>query len=284
MLGRDTNWRQGDLICYDDAISLGLQGFGEPDNHAIIISHDCDLASDHETSVEIIVGQSILEVNGMCTGAKNPRRLHITFENSDNSNSSLHVELQHLNRLSVDKSCFESIEGRRSPYVLPLKEKLCLKQWLASRYARPAFPNSFENRLKKKVPGGTVVKKIERIIEPHASGLIGLFVDLGTDRYIELEEGEPYALSIVVVYDTIEGGPRARENAEAVSSGLESLFHTAFGVPEDAVEIALESCRPISDASMTLADVRRLDQWRLEHISLRSDDKGDFLCAGEMPP
>lgn len=278
MLGRDTRWRQGDHICHDDAMALGIQGCSEPGSQAIIISHDCDLASDYEPYVEVIVGQAIEKIDGLYTGAKNPRRLHISLESLDGTISSMPVELQHANRQAVEKSSFNAIEESRSSFVLSAKEKRCLKQWLASRYARPAFPNSFQNRIH------TVAKKIERIIKPSASDLIGLFVDLGLDKHIELEEGQPYALSIVIVFDSMEGGPRARENAEAVSHKLESLFHDTFGVPEDAVAIALESCKAISDDKMTLADVRRMDQWRLEHISLRSEDEGDLVCAGAMPP
>jgi len=278
MLGRNTRWRQGDHICHDDAIALGIQVCSELGSQAIIISHDCDLTSDHESHVEVIVARTIEKVDNSCTGAKNPRKIHITLVILGDPSTVLHVELKQVDRQAVDKSHFSSIKESGSPFVLPEKEKRCLKQWLASRYARPAFPNSFENRIT------TVTKKIERILKPSASDLVGLFVDLGPDRYLELEEGCPYVLSIVIVYDSIEGGPRARENAEAVRIGLESLFHTEFGVPEDAIEIALESCKAISDEFMSLRDVRRMDQWRLEHISLRSDDKGDLVFAGQMPP
>lgn len=34
---------------------------------------------------------------------------------------------------------------------------------------------------------------------------------------------------------------------------------------------------------MTLADLRRVDQWRLESLSLQDEDQGDFLAVGEMP-
>jgi hypothetical protein len=278
MLGRNTRWRQGDHICHDDAIALGIQVCSELGSQAIIISHDCDLTSDHESHVEVIVARTIEKVDNSCTGAKNPRKIHMTLVILGDPSTVLHVELKQVDRQAVDKSHFSSIKESGSPFVLPEKEKRCLKQWLASRYARPAFPNSFENRI------ATVTKKIERILKPSASDLVGLFVDLGPDRYLELEEGCPYVLSIVIVYDSIEGGPRARENAEAVRIGLESLFHTEFGVPEDAIEIALESCKAISDEFMSLRDVRRMDQWRLEHISLRSDDKGDLVFAGQMPP
>jgi hypothetical protein len=278
MLGRNTRWRQGDHICHDDAIALGIQVCSELGSQAIIISHDCDLTSDHESHVEVIVARTIEKVDNSCTGAKNPRKIHMTLVILGDPSTVLHVELKQVDRQAVDKSHFSSIKESGSPFVLPEKEKRCLKQWLASRYARPAFPNSFENRIT------TVTKKIERILKPSASDLVGLFVDLGPDRYLELEEGCPYVLSIVIVYDSIEGGPRARENAEAVRIGLESLFHTEFGVPEDAIEIALESCKAISDEFMSLRDVRRMDQWRLEHISLRSDDKRDLVFAGQMPP
>ena len=39
----------------------------------------------------------------------------------------------------------------------------------------------------------------------------------------------------------------------------------------------------MADTRLTLADLRRVDQWRLEYISLRDDDQGDFLPVGEMP-
>jgi hypothetical protein len=39
----------------------------------------------------------------------------------------------------------------------------------------------------------------------------------------------------------------------------------------------------VADTRLTLADLRRVDQWRLEYISLRDDEQGDFLPVGEMP-
>ena len=50
-----------------------------------------------------------------------------------------------------------------------------------------------------------------------------------------------------------------------------------------ATEIALDACEAVADTYMTLADLRRVDQWRLEYMSLRDDNQGDFLAIGEMP-
>jgi len=48
-------------------------------------------------------------------------------------------------------------------------------------------------------------------------------------------------------------------------------------------EIALDACEAVADTRLTLADLRRVDQWRLEYISLQDDDQGDFLSVGEIP-
>lgn len=34
---------------------------------------------------------------------------------------------------------------------------------------------------------------------------------------------------------------------------------------------------------MSLADLRKVDQWRVEYISLREEPVGDFMSIGEMP-
>ena len=166
---------------------------------------------------------------------------------------------------------------------MPIDAKRILKQWLAARYGRPAFPNEFERRLRK----GNLERKIAKILQPDAQYLIGLFFDLGQQRGIEAPEGEPYALSISVVYDTAKGdtakGVDVRRLAEQAATKLRTLFEQVYGKAEVASEIALDHCEAVADISMTLADLRRVDQWRLESLSLQDENQGDFLALGEMP-
>ena len=61
------------------------------------------------------------------------------------------------------------------------------------------------------------------------------------------------------------------------------MFEKTYGKPDVATEIALDAFEAVADTRLTLADLRRVDQWRLEHISLRDGDQGDFLPVGEMP-
>ena len=260
---------------------LGLLNASEVGRRAIVITHDCDLAHDGELFVEVIVGKVVEEPDPQLSHCRNPRRLHLTWEGSDVAKP-LTLELQHINRSIVQKTDFDAKARRDDAHALPENEKRIMKQWLAARYGRAAFPNEFERRLREKSGTKTVEKQIARILEPEAKHLIGLFFDFGDQRNREAAEDKPYCLSVSVVYDANEGASRARESAERVAEKLRALFDKAYGTPNVATKIALDACEAVADTEMTLADLRRLDQWRLEYISLQDEEHGDSLLAGEM--
>ena len=284
MLTRDTDWRQGDLLAQEATAKLtALNGAVDEKHRVVVITHDCDLPHDGETSVEVIVADVVTGANPQFTCAKNPRKLHLGYEIA--GGQSIVVELRHAERRAVPKGEFEKYAARDGSASLAVDAKRALKQWLAARYGRPAFPNAFEDRLRKSVDKkNTVERRIGKILEPEAKYLIGLFFDLGEQRRVEVSTGEPYALSIFVVYDAIEGGTRARQSAEKVASQLHELFEQAYGKPDAATEIALDACAALADTSITLADLRRVDQWRLEYISLEDNDHGDLLSVGMICP
>ncbi len=281
MLGRDTKWRQGDLLTDKEAHAIGLVGSLNSNHRVVLISHDCDLPNDTETFVEVIVGSLVQARDPMLANARNPRRLHLKFVSKAGEN--MCVELRHFDRQQVCKAEFAKIRARDRNFLLPADEKRALKQWLAARYGRPAFPNAFENRLRKTVGKKSVEYRIAKILEPESSHLVALFFDLGEGKAIELEDEVPYFLSISVVYDATEGGPNARASAEKVADELRTLLEQAYGTVDNATEIALDTCTAVADTFMTLADLRKVDQWRLEYISLSEDPAGDFLPTGELP-
>jgi hypothetical protein len=284
MLARDTDWRQGDLLTCEAAAALGLVDAADQGRRVIVITHDCDLPHDSELSVEVIVAKLVVndpKPDPQLSYAKNPRRLHLVYEGTDAA--SLILELRHGGRRSVPKGDFAARAVKDNSLALPVDAKRALKQWLAARYGRPAFPNAFEERLRKRSGKRTVEQLIAKILEPDAKYLVGLFFDLGEQRGAEMGEQEPYALSVSVVYDVTEGGTEARLSAERVARQLRELFEKTYGKPDVATEIALDACVAVADTHLTLADLRRVDQWRLEYISLRDDDQGDFVPVGEMP-
>jgi len=107
--------------------------------------------------------------------------------------------------------------------------------------------------------------------------------DLGENRAVELTDGTPYDLKITVVYDASEGGQPARLAAEEVVTEIRGIFHTVYGTPDSATEIALEACEAVADTFFPLSDLRKVDQWRAEYISLRQDPPEAFLAVGELP-
>ena len=283
MLDRETSWRQGDLLTSDGSLQLGLVESLEDGRFAVVISHDCDIPHPHEPCIEVIVADLIGDARGdpQLSHAKNPRRLHLAYDKADGG--SMVLELRHAEKRSIPRVEFGQSASRFLEASLSDESKRTLKQWLAARYGRPAFPNAFENRLAKRVGKRDVKSRIARILAPEARHLVGLFFDLGEQRGIEASDGEPYALSISVAYDAIEGGPGARESAESVVRQLRALFIEAYGPPDAATEIALDACEPVPDTHMTLADLRRVDQWRLEYLSLHDDEHGGFLPDGVAP-
>ena len=280
MLGRDTLWRQGDVMTDEDARKLGLVNSPDSENRVVVISHDCDLPNEAEEFVEVIVGEIASSSDPKFVNARNPRRLHLLF--SADADQSVCLDLRFSGRMLVEKRKFSKFRMGDPSFKLADNQKRALKQWLAARYGRPAFPNAFENRLRKSIGKRTVEKKIEKILEPESLNLVGLFFDLGGGRNGELADGNPYLLSISVVYDAIEGGSTARKAAEKVAKDLIDLFHSVYGTPETSNEIALEKCQAVADTSITLADLRKVDQWRLEYISLNEAPAGDFVPAGRI--
>ena len=284
MLARDTDWRQGDLLTCEASAALGLVDAADQGRRVIVITHDCDLPHDSELCVEVIVAELVIKdpkPDPQLSYAKNPRRLHLSYEAT--GAAPLILELRHGERRSVPKSSFAQRAVKDNSLALPVEAKRVLKQWLAARYGRPAFPNAFEQRLRRLSGKRTVEQLIAKTLEPDAKHLVGLFFDLGEQRGSEAVEGEPYALSMSVVYDANEGGGKARLSAERVAGQLRELFEKTYGKPDVAKEIALDACEAMADTRLTLADLRRVDQWRLEYISLQDDDQGDFLSVGEIP-
>ncbi|WP_318587887.1 hypothetical protein [Enterobacter hormaechei] len=275
MIDSGTTWRQGQILRHKDAVSLGLIAEGDVGVKVVVISHDCDLQSASEPKIELIAGP-LLKGASNFTRAKHPRILHLHFENASDANLNA-IELKHDHKLRIDKERFTCSECDPSYSISP-EEKQGLKQWLAARYGRPAFPDVFESRLRafdtKKF---RFEKELAKIISQHSNFLIGVFFDLGEDRFVDLEEGIPYELNIHLVYDAIDGGPEARLEAEQAVEHVHTLFTTYHGDPSESELIALMSCNPVPDIEFTLYALRRMDQWRVEYISLMGDEIGDYL-------
>ncbi|HEY4832113.1 MAG TPA: hypothetical protein VIH61_06085, partial [Waddliaceae bacterium] len=244
---------------------------------AIVITHDCDLQNEKEDEVELIVATVIGNLNPAYARARNVRCLHVLY--LDPNQNEILIELQHSGYKRIDKRHFLDVAKPNVDLRLSSDEKRALKQWLAARYGRPAFPDQFESRLQK---NKKFYEKLVKLLKPINQYLIGIFFDLNGDRENELAEGSPYYLKISLVYDATNG-QLARETIELSRKKIIVLFHETFGTPDIAGEIALEDCSGIADSFFSFADARKTDQWwRYDYLSLAESPLSPFLPLGTM--
>ncbi len=270
MLGRGTNWRQGSVVPKQLVELLDLPDSMDDQVLVVVISHDCDIAHESELKIEVIVGCTKESADGNFRNAKNPRKIHLKYSN-EQANSCCVVELKHANLVRLDQSKFTD-QDPDLRYELADNEKRCLRQWLASRYARPAYPNALENRLSAKMGSKSLESKFSTILSSISTYLVAVFFDLHGDRHVEKESGEPYYLSISLIYDSEEHAGEGREMVESVIDPIKELFTQAENSASTGGTIVLEHCDCIAETKYSIADMRRTDQWRVEHLSLRDGE------------
>lgn len=275
MLLRGTEWRQGEILTYETFLMLNLVEKSCPHECVVVITHDCDLQNEKEEEVDLIVATKVDNLNPAYARARNVRCLHLSY--LDANQNEIWIELQHSGHRRMNKKDFLSAAKPNVDLKLPSDEKRALKQWLAARHGRPAFPDQFESRLQK---NKKFYDKLVKFLKPINQYLVGIFFDLNGDRENELPEGSPYYLNIALVYDATNG-QRARESMEESSEKIVTLFHEVFGTPDIASEIALEDCNGIADSLFSLADTRKMDQWwRYDYLSLAESPLSPFLPLG----
>lgn len=276
MLSRNTEWRQGAILTHEASLKLNLESEYEK-KYTIIISHDCDLQNEKEDEVELIVGTKIDVPNHAFARARNVRSLHLVYLDIDQKE--VWIELKHSGYKRIKKELFSNIATLDANLILPPDEKRSLKQWLAARHGRPAYPNEFEKRLQK---NKKLYEKLDKLLKPINQYLVGIFFDLNGDRETELSHGSPYYLTISLVYDGING-QIAREAVNDSCSEIIILFHKIFGTPDIASEIVLEKCTAIADTIFSLADMRKMDQWwRYDYLSLAESPISPYIPIGAV--
>ena len=201
--------------------------------------------------------------------------MHIPVQNKAGDERWIELEQKHKQSVSIDElNAFQA-----GQWTITGASKRELKQWLAARYARPAFPDAFEAHLRTAIKKSTVEKDLGKIIATAAAGIYAVFFQI-MERDQELPDEEPYTLHISIVYRT-EDFHSARAICEGARNQIKSLFAKVFGEEDVAAKICLETCEAIADSEIRLDFIRTADQWRVEYLSL-DDTPGEFLQAGKV--
>jgi len=257
---RNSPWRQGHIISPSLAKELNLLPPRDPhQKFAVVVSHDCDIASDpgEEPYIEIIVGTRVEACRPEYVNARHVRVLDVEFQAPQER---MALEFVATDKRTVRKLDFQGHQPD-SNFTLSDKELQALRSWLAARYRRAAIPDGLQ-RLVKDIFEDTF-KKSDR---PRA--LDKIYIDFDPDIE-ELPEGEKYELSVVIVYDTHEVG--AKEIAEKAAERLQSQFKKKYFKGGVWGGVELRTCEVKADTSFTLFDVKGHKQVRLEYLSIRAE-------------
>lgn len=260
---RDTPWRQGHVISHADFASLGLIAENETDI-AVVISHDCDLASDNladEPAAEVICASLIEKADGNFTHAKSPRRLHLEF---DSGTAKQRIELVAHRRHIINKELLAAFQPW-APLSLPAQGLAVLQSWLASRYRRQALPDELVERLRPVVP------KLEKIGKTHARGVIGFWLDYQPDEPT-IPSDQVYELWISVVF--AEDEAQFAQEAGTLATELDAAFRAEYFKSSTWQTIELRRCSAVSERDFTIRDTREAVEYKLEHLSLRTSPTG----------
>lgn len=275
-------WEQGDILSPLESQQLGLHC-----SYHIVITHDCDLARFHEELPDVeLIQLDVLEPTdaliqtggfGNFTKAKNPKQLCLQLRDSYGSKQTLHLQRKNV-RISPWKQLDCLVRSPQRSYIFTEKDKRILREWVASWYARPSFPDAF-NDLMNPPRGnpyyekGNVNRNLTKLFTPHADNIIGLYIGFLNEGGIN-SECSPYEIELVLVCElpffAIDHQKTESDKVENMINKILRVFWDIFGDEAESEDVILEqeSCSVTPANAITLDKLRSLYKWSFDHISL----------------
>lgn len=248
-------WRQGSLLPPELVANLAAQDLlpaESSDLDFIIVSHTCDViheSLENEPSVEVLVVRKIEQLEGNFSRGKNPRRIHFEFEGAT-------YEGVIHKRISLPR---EILLGSTPRVTLPPSLCKLLGRWISKRYSRAAFPNAFEDRIRK------AHGDFQKILSPaskHISGIYLLIEDA------ELPGDQEYEISIFATVPEPQAG-----NPLLMAKAAEALARLATRMNEcDGINVFETDA--LSTRDLSLHSLEELKRWDYDTLSFRESPEG----------
>lgn len=240
---RSKGWRQGFFIALEDAgkaHSCAVDHKPELTEGDLlaIVSQDCDILGklENEPFIEVILGSVTTKKDKAIHNRRNPRILQVEISMGNyvnfNINNRFRLKKEKFSGLSIHN--YMKIEGN---------SLTILQKWLADRYKRPAFPDSFNNRLKK------VDKQLKKYYK--ASSLIAMILLEVTKE--ELPDTESYDCKAIFSFET-----DIPDNVNELTESFEKLLGSC--------NICVEAEAYLED-DVTLSILRGYKRLSLDHFS-----------------
>ena len=264
---RTIGWRQGHILPEQAAAALELATGA--DALVMVVSHDCDLANanlDDEPYVEVIAGRRLQSSDPNLANLKSARTLHLTITCEGRTQC---IELTAAGKQLVPKSALAAWRPDPS-YRLDADNFFTLRRWLAARYDRAAFPDQFERRMFRETD---LAERINKVAKKEGVNRVvsGIYFEVSPRE--ELDPAVPYDLTVVLVYtpgmDPLKNGDIAEEAGKAIDAHFRKRC-----LPDEASgtwkHIRLKEVIAYSEEGISVARMKRLQRWHLDHLSTRS--------------
>lgn|GEM_PF-3634264 len=264
-LVKANKWRQGDLLPAEaqDAIAT-LVGPSFTDQHlGIVVTHSCDLdRPDSAFTVEIVVASITgKKLNGSVAHSRSRKKLQIEVLFDDAKQA---IEIRASDRYELPLEMFAQFAPDRTRILADDLQREILVEWLVARYARPGFPNAFEQRL------GSDKKKVEALkVAAERLHLIPR-IYVGLTPWEEIKEDQSYLVEIFFVMnqEDFKGVEKRKEALAAISGFLQVLRQFPGIIVEQDENDTLRS-----DDDFTLYETRKLRRWqRFDFISFKEPE------------
>jgi hypothetical protein len=111
---------------------------------------------------------------------------------------------------------------------------------------------------------------LAKILEPSGQLISFVYFDIDRGQNLEREDGDPHELSIVLVYYPGDDPEAAEEHANTMADTVRDAFERKLA---SGKIISLKNCLAISEDDIPVSQARTLLQWRLEYMTLKTDER-----------
>jgi hypothetical protein len=255
------SWRQGYILpeAMVRALKEGepsLPGDWDVEDTIVVFTHSCDAVSpdyEAEPSVEVLRARECTEAerDGNLTWGKNPRLFQ--FE-ADLGRGVRWYQVFVHDKAEFDRKLLSSWKPDPARSV-PASLMYDLAIWRGKRYSRRASPDEFNRRMRAEEP------RFRRALKRRGARIAALFL---ITQDAELPEEEPYVVALVATMRVDDyASSQQRETAFAALSQAAAFLDACDG-------IECEDWSLVSEADVSLADVRGMQRWDLDDLSLRT--------------
>lgn len=250
---KKNNWFQGAIITgeiKDRLVQAGRSHAERETDALILLSQTCDLLHRElkaEPYAEFLCAYRIDVFDSSIAFGKSSRKL------------CLHVRtigiftMYFYDRLVIDRQILEEIVNNSPEQCLDHEALTILIDWISSKYTRPAFPDTFIQRINADTSQDRRLNDFDK----NFPQIEKIFVNLNPGNR-ELEDPECYSIRILLLL-----GRQFSDTSEEVQESICKEFKKVCSCK--GIHVSSIDC--VTEFSMTLADLRTHRYWSKDYIT-----------------